>query len=110
MNDQQSMLTVREAAKMLRIGRNLAYELVSRGEIPSIRLAARLSNRIHKRGLPIRSQESRLKRGQGPDRRDYRPDLGIASRREHNWDGLLGRLIGVPRAALEERLGSRRKS
>jgi excisionase family DNA binding protein len=54
-NDQQSMLTVREAATMLRIGRNLAYELVARGEIPSVRL---------------------------------------------------GRLIRVPRAALEERLGT----
>ena len=38
MNDEQSMLTVREAAKLLRIGRNLAYELVGRGEIPSVRL------------------------------------------------------------------------
>ena len=32
------LLTVREAAKFLRIGRNLAYELVARGEIPSVRL------------------------------------------------------------------------
>lgn len=55
MNDQQTMLTVPEAAKLLRIGRNLAYELVSQGEIPSVRL---------------------------------------------------GRLIRVPRAALEERLGA----
>ncbi len=37
MDDSQAMLTVPEAAKLLRIGRNLAYELVARGEIPSIR-------------------------------------------------------------------------
>lgn len=59
MNDNQRLLTVPEAAKLLRIGRNLAYELVSRGEIPSIRL---------------------------------------------------GRLIRVPRAALEEHLSAGRAS
>lgn len=32
------LLTVREAAALLRISRNLAYELVTRGEIPAIRL------------------------------------------------------------------------
>ena len=32
------LLTVREAAGMLRISRNLAYDLVERGEIPAIRL------------------------------------------------------------------------
>ncbi len=37
MNDQL-LLTVPEAAKLLRISRNLAYELVARGEIPSVRL------------------------------------------------------------------------
>ena len=33
-----NLLTVPEAAKLLRIGRNLAYDLVARGEIPSVRL------------------------------------------------------------------------
>ena len=37
-DDQRTMLTVPEAAKLLRIGRNHAYELVARGEIPSVRL------------------------------------------------------------------------
>lgn len=32
------LLTVPEAAKFLRIGRNLAYELVARGDIPAVRL------------------------------------------------------------------------
>ena len=32
------LLTVPEAAKFLRIGRNLAYQLVGRGEIPCVRL------------------------------------------------------------------------
>jgi excisionase family DNA binding protein len=38
MTNQNELLTVPEAAKLLRIGRNLAYELVARGEIPSVRL------------------------------------------------------------------------
>ena len=38
MNDEMMLLTVPEAAKLLRISRNLAYELVARGEIPAIRL------------------------------------------------------------------------
>jgi excisionase family DNA binding protein len=37
MNDDQLLLTVPETAKLLRISRNLAYELVARGEIPSVR-------------------------------------------------------------------------
>jgi excisionase family DNA binding protein len=32
------LLTVPEAAKLLRISRNLAYELVARHELPSVRL------------------------------------------------------------------------
>lgn len=32
------LLTVPEAARALRIGRNLAYALVARGELPSVRL------------------------------------------------------------------------
>ncbi len=32
------LLTVKEASALLRISRNLAYDLVARGEIPAIRL------------------------------------------------------------------------
>ena len=38
MNDDALLLTVPETAKLLRISRNLAYELVARGELPAIRL------------------------------------------------------------------------
>ena len=37
-SDDTRLMTVPEAAKLLRISRNLAYELVARGEIPAIRL------------------------------------------------------------------------
>lgn len=40
--EHELMLTVREAASLLRIGRNLAYELVARGDIPSRRLGRRI--------------------------------------------------------------------
>lgn len=38
MSDDTRLMTAPEAAKLLRISRNLGYELVARGEIPAIRL------------------------------------------------------------------------
>lgn len=38
MDNEALLMTVPEAAKLLRIGRNHAYELVATGEIPAIRL------------------------------------------------------------------------
>jgi excisionase family DNA binding protein len=38
MDDLAALLTVPETAKLLRISRNLAYDLVARGEIPAVRL------------------------------------------------------------------------
>ena len=43
------LLTVPEAAKLLRISRNLAYELVARNEIPVVRLGRVI--RVPRRGL-----------------------------------------------------------
>ena len=39
---QKKVLSVTEAAAILQIGRNLCYEAIRRGEIPSIRVGARL--------------------------------------------------------------------
>ncbi|WP_434811253.1 helix-turn-helix domain-containing protein [Microbacterium sp. bgisy189] len=35
-------LTVEEAARVLRIGRNSAYEAIARGDIPSVRIGGRV--------------------------------------------------------------------
>ncbi len=40
--DQDLVLTVEEAAGLLRISRGLAYEMVRTGRLPSIRLGRRL--------------------------------------------------------------------
>ncbi len=42
MSTGELTMTVEEAAKALRIGRSLAYELARRGELPTIRLGKRL--------------------------------------------------------------------
>jgi excisionase family DNA binding protein len=47
--NELDLLTVPEAAKLLRISRNLAYELVARHEIPAIRLGRVI--RVPKQGL-----------------------------------------------------------
>ena len=40
--EKRLCITVPEAAAMLRISRNFAYELVKRGELPAIRFGKRL--------------------------------------------------------------------
>jgi excisionase family DNA binding protein len=42
MDELPRVLTVEEAAQVLRIGRTAAYEAVRRGEVPSIRVGRRL--------------------------------------------------------------------
>ena len=42
MADDKKVVTVMEVARILGIGRNLAYEAVARGEIPSIRVGGRI--------------------------------------------------------------------
>lgn len=42
MGQERLTLTVDEAAGLLGISRNLAYELVGRGEVPSVRLGRRV--------------------------------------------------------------------
>jgi excisionase family DNA binding protein len=38
MSNEPYLLSVAEAAKLLRVGRTLAYEMIARGELPSVRL------------------------------------------------------------------------
>jgi excisionase family DNA binding protein len=40
--ERPSVLTIEEAAQLMRIGRNSAYEAARRGEIPTIRIGRRL--------------------------------------------------------------------
>jgi excisionase family DNA binding protein len=47
--DQSLLLTVAEAARLLRISRNLAYELVAQGQLPHVRLGRVI--RVPRRGL-----------------------------------------------------------
>ncbi|MDP2674253.1 MAG: helix-turn-helix domain-containing protein [Dehalococcoidia bacterium] len=47
--DSSLLLTVSEAARLLRISRNLAYELVARGELPAVRLGRVI--RVPRHGL-----------------------------------------------------------
>jgi excisionase family DNA binding protein len=55
---ERLVFTVEEAAYLLNISRALAYDLVARGEIPSIRLGRRIA-------IPRRQLEILL---EGPDR------------------------------------------
>ena len=42
MESEKKAVSVIEAARLLGIGRNLAYDAVARGEIPSIRVGSRI--------------------------------------------------------------------
>lgn len=58
-NDTTTVLTVEEAAKLLRIGRTAAYEAVKRGEIPSVQIgrSLRIPRAALERMLAQASQE-----------------------------------------------------
>ena len=49
MEGDQLLLTVPETARLLRISRNLAYELVARGDLPAVRLGRAI--RVPRRSL-----------------------------------------------------------
>lgn len=56
MNDDTELLTVPETARLLRISRNLAYELVARGELPAVRLGRVIRIPRHELQVRIRAQ------------------------------------------------------
>ena len=55
-NDRRLSLTVMEAAEVLGISRTLAYALVARGELPSLRMGRRIV-------VPRRALEALLQAG-----------------------------------------------
>jgi len=55
MRPQRLTMTVEEASEALGISRSLAYELVRRGEIPSLRLGRRIV-------VPVRALEDLVER------------------------------------------------
>lgn len=57
MQDERLTLTIEETARLLGIGRQLAYERVKTGEIPVIRIGRRLV-------VPRRALEKLLEQGQ----------------------------------------------
>jgi len=57
MQDERLTLTIEETAKLLGIGRQLAYNRVKTGEIPVIKIGRRLL-------VPRRALEKLLERGQ----------------------------------------------
>ncbi len=89
--------TIEEAAEVLGVGRNTAYEAARRGEIPSIRLGRRIL-------VPKAALERMLESGNG-DPLDRNGDLDSESRggrwdmsggqRGRRGNGRLGRLGGA---------------
>ena len=57
MEEEKLTLTIEETAKLLGIGRNLAYDRVKTGEIPVIKIGRRLL-------VPRRALEKLLEQGQ----------------------------------------------
>jgi len=56
MEDKRQTLTIIEAAKILGIGRNQAYEAARRGEIPTIKIGKRIL-------VPVAALERKLQEG-----------------------------------------------
>ena len=61
MNHQKTVLSVPEAAALLGIGRNTAYEAVRRGEIPTVRIGKRIL-------VPVSALERLLDQAQPADK------------------------------------------
>lgn len=59
MRTQRLTMPVEEAGEMLGISRSLAYELVRRGELPSLRLGRRLV-------VPVRALEAMVEHASEP--------------------------------------------
>lgn len=64
---EQLLLTVREAAALMRIGRDTAYALVAEGRIPSIRLGRQI--RIPRAALIRHLEEEAIRQEFGSERK-----------------------------------------
>jgi excisionase family DNA binding protein len=67
------LLTVPEAATYLRIGRNLAYELIARGDLPAVRLGRVI--RVPRTGLERWLEDEAASSGNSVDTPDERPRM-----------------------------------
>ena len=60
MDAEKTTLTVTEAAKLLGIGKNLAYEAIRRGELPCIKIG-------HRMLVPVAALERMMEQGGNRD-------------------------------------------
>jgi excisionase family DNA binding protein len=78
LDDLPAFLTVPEAAAFLRLGRSACYEAVARGEIPSVRLGAKL--RVPRGALLQLAREQAVSNAGEPATDQREPESGGTGR------------------------------
>ncbi len=87
--DAPDVLTVEEAAKLLRIGRGAAYEAARRGDLPTVRIGARTLRVPRHRLEALLGAESDDGSADSPindERRVQQPGVVQGSRRQARHD------------------------